>query len=82
MRNIRQIFLQKRSQRKQKRSFDKNDIWTLQTPAPNIVYTKLGASGSNYSRVTFNYTGSEAQHRMPSVRIHGTLGDIEVDYPS
>ena len=41
------------------------------------MYTKLGSSGSNYSRVTFNDTGSEAQHRMPSVRIHGTLGDIE-----
>jgi len=42
-------------------------------PAPNIVYTKLGSSGSNYSRVNIDCVTNQAQHRMPSVRIHGTL---------
>ena len=41
------------------------------------MYTKLGASGSNYSHVTFDSITSEAQHRMPSYRIHGTLGNID-----
>jgi len=37
------------------------------------VYTKLGSSGSNYTRVNFDCATNQAQHRMPSVRIHGTL---------
>ena len=47
------------------------------TTAYNIVYTLFGASGSNYSRVTFDSATSEAQHRMPNYRIHGTLVAIE-----
>ena len=35
--------------------------------SPNIVYTLFGASGSNYSRVTFDCATSQVQHRMPNI---------------
>ena len=35
--------------------------------AANIVYTIFGASGSKTTRVTFDCTSSEVQHRMPNI---------------
>gem|GEM_PF-3671891 len=39
----------------------------IQLTSPNIVYTLFGASGSNTTRVTFDSTSSEVQHRMPNI---------------
>jgi hypothetical protein len=54
-----------------KKNDDNNDL-----RSPNNVYTIFGSSGSNYTRVDFGSATSEAQHRMPNYRIHGTLGVI------
>ena len=42
--------------------------------ATNIVYTIFGASGSNYSHVTFDIITSEVQHRMPNIAYTARYG--------